>query len=62
MLFLSLRYMGNMQFLEQIFLKMVQRRERVFKMELSIAVATLRQTAVFFRVVLLVVDQIAVSM
>lgn len=31
-------------------------------MELSIAVATLRQTAVFFRVVLLVVDQIAVSM
>ena len=54
--------MGNMQFLEQIFLKMVQRRERVFKMELSIAVATLRQTAVFFRVVFLVVDQIAVSM
>lgn len=54
--------MGNMQFLEQIFLKMVQRRERVFEMELSIAVATLRQTAVFFRVVLLVVDQIAVSM
>lgn len=62
MLFLSLRYMGNMQFLEQIFFKDGSKKREVFKMELSIAVATLRQTAVFFRVVLLVVDQIAVSM
>ena len=51
-----------MQFLEQIFFKDGSKKREVFKMELSIAVATLRQTAVFFRVVLLVVDQIAVSM